>query len=296
MIENPIRAQVLRAIAANREPGFHFAGNLLDLSFDRVTPADTRLSLDVAPHLADADGELDLGAFAMLADFAVAGCMRATLEPHQRLATLSLTLEFTGVPRAGRLEAQSAFSGFVRDGKGRIGKGCFTISNKSGVVCIGSGAFMALDPPKSVKLSPVPHRNRRSPPIALIPDAEMNQEEKEILRRADAALADPRPSFIQRFWTAGGSMENGPHVGNRVGHAQGGVLLGLAAATASQALPETWRLSAISGWYLRPGEGPLLTAKTAAVHRGRLTAVNRTLIEGEKGEVVIEVTTTHAHR
>jgi acyl-coenzyme A thioesterase PaaI-like protein len=291
-----IREQVLRAIAANRTPGFHFAGNLLDVSFDRVAAQDTRLSLDVAPHLADASGELDLGAFAMLADFAVAGCMRATLEPHQRLATVSLTLEFTGVPRTGRLEARSAFSGSVREGKGRIGKGWFSIANETGVVCVGSGAFMALDPPGDVKLHPVPHRDRLSPPVELIPERDLAGWEKEIMKRADAALADPTPSFIERFWTSGGSMENGPHVGNRVGHAQGGVMLGLAAATANQALPEAWRLSAISGWYLRPGEGPRLTARTAAVHRGRLTAVNRTVVENPKGEAVIEVTTTHAHR
>src|SRR5688572_15073191 len=117
-----IREQVLRALAANREPGFHFAGNLLELSFDKVEPHDTRLSLDVAPHLADADGQLNLGAFAMLVDFALANCLRATLAPHQRLATVTMGIELTAAPRSGRLEAAGRIAGFVREGKGRVGK------------------------------------------------------------------------------------------------------------------------------------------------------------------------------
>jgi acyl-coenzyme A thioesterase PaaI-like protein len=297
MSENErIRAQVLRAIAANREPGFHFAGNLLDLSFDKVEPQDTRLSLDGAPHLADADGEVNVGAVAMLADLGLAGCMRATLEPHQRLATVSMTLEFTALPRTGRLEARSGFAGFAREGRGRVGKAEVRIANERGTVCVGIGAFMALDPPADVKLHPVPHRNRRSAPVRPLPESELTESEAEILRRADDAIRHPKPSFIERFWgLATGSMENGPHVGNRVGHAQGGVLLGLAASTACRALPASWRLSSICGWYLRPGQGSPLVAATRILHQGRLTAVARTPVTDPHGRTVIDVTTTHAH-
>jgi len=296
MSENqPIRAHVLRAIAANREPGLHFAGNLLDLSFDKVEPQDTRLSLDVAPHLADADGQLNIAALAMLADFALAGCMRATLEPHQRLATVSMALEFTALARTGRLEARSAFAGFVRQGKGRVGKAEVRITQESGTACVGTGAFMALDPPADVTLHPVPHRNRRSPPVPPLRESELTQGEKEILRRADEAIRHPQPSFIERFWgLAQPSMENGPHVGNRVGHAQGGVLLGLAASSACRALPPGWRLSSISGWYLRPGQGSPLTAATTVLHQGRLTAAARTPVTDPDGRTVIDVMTTHA--
>ncbi|MGQ0652353.1 MAG: PaaI family thioesterase [Betaproteobacteria bacterium] len=228
----PIREQVLRAIAANREPGFHFAGNLLDLSWDKVEPQDTRLSLDVAPHLAD---------------------------------------------------------------KGRVGKASVEIANRNDVVCVGTGAFMALDPPSGVTLYPVPHRTRNSPPIAPAPD--FTDEEREILRRADAALDDPQPSFIERFWRLGGNaMENGPHVGNHVGHAQGGIVLGLAASAAGRKLPAAWRLSTLAGWYLRSGEGSPLTATPSIVHEGRLTATLRTLVTDARGRTVIEAMTTHARR
>jgi len=295
---------VLRGIAHNREPGLHFAGNFLGISWDHVEASETRLSLDVGPHIAGADGQVNIGALAMLVDFALANCMRAILEPHQRLATVSLTMELTDAPRTGRLEATGRFRGFIREGKGRIGKSEVSVVSRDKTLCIGSGAFMALDPPSDVRLHPVPHRRRDSPPVPLPSAGELNPSEREILQRAEAALENPHPSFIERFWgclphrTAHGASckaPNGPHIGNRVGHAQGGVLLGLAASTAACALPQGWRPSAISGWFLRPGQGEALTAKSSVVHQGRLTALARTVVSDPERRTVIEVMTTHAH-
>jgi len=296
---------VLRGIAHNREPGLHFAGNFLGISWDHVAAHETRLSLDVAPHITDADGQLNVGALAMLVDFALANCMRAILEPHQRLATVSLAMELTDAPRTGRLHSTSHFRGFVREGRGRIGKSEVVISSESAPICVGSGAFMALDPPSDVKLHPVPHRKRDGPPVRVLNENELRNEEKAILARADKALAAPLPSFIESFWgylphrTAGGAAckaPNGPHIGNRVGHAQGGVLLGLAASTAAYALPQGWRLSGVSGWFLRPGQGEALTARSSVVHQGRLTALARTVVSDPERRAVIEAMTTHAHR
>jgi acyl-coenzyme A thioesterase PaaI-like protein len=299
-----IRDQVLRAIAQNREPGLHFAGNFLGVSWDQVAASETRLSLDVAPHLADADGQLNIGALAMLVDFGLANCMRAILEPHQRLATVSIAMELTDAPRTGRLHSSSQFRGFAREGRGRIGKSDVRVVSQNKVICVGSGAFMALDPPSDVKLHPVPHRRRGDPPAPPLNESELREDERAILVRTEEALANPHPSFIERFWgtlphrTAQGASckaPNGPHIGNRVGHAQGGVLLGLAASTAACALPAAWRLSAVSGWFLRPGQGNALTAKAAVVHQGRLTALARTVVSDPERRKVIEVMTTHAH-
>ena len=63
-----IRAQVLRGIALNREPGYHFAGNFLDLSYDHVGTDYTALSVDVAPHCAEADAQLSLAPLIAIAD------------------------------------------------------------------------------------------------------------------------------------------------------------------------------------------------------------------------------------
>jgi hypothetical protein len=113
-----IRAQVLRGIALNREPGYHFAGNFLDLSYDHVGTDYTALSVDVAPHCAEADAQLSLSGFAILADLVTAAAVRAGLPPHTRLATVTMNLQFTGVPRTGRLSGRGAMHGFVEGAAG----------------------------------------------------------------------------------------------------------------------------------------------------------------------------------
>ena len=95
---------------------------------------------------------------------------------------------------------------------------------------------------------------------------------------------------------ASGKLQNGPHVGNRVGHLQGGVTMGLGIATAEKALPPTWTLSAVTAWYISPGQGRVIRAKSKIIHHGRLTAVVRTEIFGKNNRRVMEMITTHAHR
>jgi len=89
-------------------------------------------------------------------------------------------------------------------------------------------------------------------------------------------------------------MPVGPHVGNRVGFVQGGVLLGLAAATAAAALPERWMLSAIAAAFVSPGEGAALKAQANVVHHGRRVSVIRSEITRSDGRRVLEVMSTHA--
>ena len=86
------------------------------------------------------------------------------------------------------------------------------------------------------------------------------------------------------------------HIGNRVGHAQGGVTFGLACATASAALPTNWGLVAASAWYIGPGIGSYLKVKSTIVHQGLLTAVIHSRIENDQGRGVLEVVTSHARK
>jgi acyl-coenzyme A thioesterase PaaI-like protein len=162
---------------------------------------------------------------------------------------------------------------------------------------------MVLKPPPGVTLHPV--RQRGEAPA--LEEADLKRDERAILRLADAALerADAKHSFIRHFWGytphaiaagAGCTLKNGAHVGNRVGHVQGGLLAGLAAITAAAALPSTWMLSAISTWFVSPGEGATLRAKSKIIHHGRLTAVVRTEVIGAGRKRVLEAVTTHALR
>ena len=303
-----IRSRVLRGLALNRAPGFHFAGNFLDVSFDEVSPAASRLSLEPGPHCTDAAGEVDLGSFAMLADLALAATVRANLERAQRLATVSMNLELTGVPRAGRLEAAGEFHGFVREGSGRLGQARVVVASAAGEVAFGSGSFMALRPPAGVTMHPAPNRRRDDPPPPPVAADALERDERRILGHADAVLAAvgaENGSFVERFWgyaphrTATGAaaaMKNGPHIGNRVGHAQGGIQIGLAAVTAAAALPANWALTGVCAWFISPGEGTVLRARSEIVHHGRLTAVIRTRITGRERRRVLEAVTTHACR
>lgn len=287
-----IRRRILRGIALNRQPGLHFPGNFLGVHFDRVDRSGARLSLDPGPWCRDAGGQTHRAALTVLADLALGASIRAQLSPETRLATVSLGLQFTGAPRAGRLRAEGEFQGFFACGAGRLGMSRVAVHGSGGQVCFGTGIFMALQPPKNVTLHPVPFRTRKSPEPSRLSEKDLNEEEKKILQRADAALA-ARGNFIEKFWGGAHRLENGLHVGNRVGHAQGGILIGMAASSAAAALPPGWQLSGITALYVSPGEGKALRASSTVVHSGRLTAVVRTRISGKNRRRVLEVVTTH---
>jgi acyl-coenzyme A thioesterase PaaI-like protein len=283
---------VLRGIALNRIPGLHFPGNFLDVSFDRVRRDGARLSLDPGPWCADAQGEVDLAALAMLADLALGASTRAQLSREARIATVSFSLQFTGAPCRGRLRAQAAFQGFFRRIAGRLGLSRVSVAGADGQVCYGSGSFMALQPPRGVTLHPVPLRSRRSASPLPLQENRLSSEERKILDRADAALAE-RGNFIDHFWGGDGILKNGLHAGNRVGHAQGGILIAMAAKSAAAKLAGAWRLGGVTALYISPGEGRTLRARSTVIHRGRLTAVVNTFIAGKNGRRVLEVLTTH---
>ena len=287
-----IRRRVLRGIALNRQPGLHFPGNFLGIHFDRVSRSGARLSLDPGPWCRDAGGEADRATLTVLADLALGACIRAQLSPETRLATVSLGLQFTGAPRTGRLRADGQFQGFFASGAGRLGMGRVEVHGDAGQVCFGTGTFMALKPPKNMTLHPVPFRKRGSVEPVVLNEKDLSEEEKNILQRADAALA-AGGNFIETFWGGAHTLENGLHVGNRVGHAQGGILIAMAAKSAVERLPREWRLSGVSALYVSPGEGRTLHAASTVIHQGRLTAVVSTQITGKNRRRVLEVATTH---
>lgn len=292
-----MRRRVLRAIALNRTPGYHFPGNFIDLSFDRVQSDDTRLSYD--------SHEGDIGSLAVAADFALGMAIRANLDPATRLGTISLALELAAYPRAGIVRAASRCHGFVGEGDGSVGRGRVVLEDSAGEIGYGSGAFMVLKPPPGVTLHPVPQRKRGDPEPALLSEADLEPDELRILRHAEEALeraAKTGQPFLRHFWgflpeaASGGArcvMPNGPHVGNRVGYVQGGILFGLAAATASAALPQTWKPISIAAAFISPGQGPAIVARASVVHRGQRMAVIRTELTGNDGRRVLEAMSTH---
>ena len=298
-----IRERVLLALARNRTPGFHFAGNFLDVAFHRIDPDQSLVTMPGGAHGEEADGQANVGAVALLADMSLASAIRGYVGPDIRLATVSMHLQFTGVPLTGPLEAHGWFEGYLEGTAGRQGLARTALMAQGKKVLFGSGAFMpiALAPGKA----PIPLHHPKGEAVAPLAEDELDERERAILARADAALADSsrRHSFIRRLLgqdphpTKGGAactMENGEHVANRIGHVQGGLLTGLAATTAMAALPATWRLSGISSWFTSPGEGQKLHAVAKVVHHGRQTAVVRTVVTGKGRRRVLQAVSTHA--
>jgi acyl-coenzyme A thioesterase PaaI-like protein len=301
-----IRDRILRGLAANRIPGFHFAGSFLGVSFEDLAADASRIRLEGGPHCIDADGQVSLGAVAMIADIALAVTIRSGLASDRvRLATVSMHLQFTGARIDGPIEGRGALEGFLAGTAARQGIARVSVEGNGTLVCYGTGAFMALDPPPGVTMHPVVlERHRDEPPLA---EKDLTPPEAAILAHADASLerVGAKLSFIEAFWGyephrtqtgASCTMKNGTHVGNRVGHAQGGLLVGLAARTAMAALPASWSLASATACFVSPGEGDSLHAASKIIHQGRDTAVARTEVTGKEGRKVLQVMTTHARR
>ena len=302
-----IRDRVLRALALNRTPGYHYAGNFLEFSFDHVSEQDVRMSMAVGPHVTGLNGNVDYGALAVFADIAMAANVRAGHTPATRLATVQMNLQFTGAPMTGTVRAESTIQGYVEHITSLQAATRVTVTSNGRPVCYGMGTFMVLDPPKGVALYNMALRKDSDPAVAPLAEHELNRAERKVLALADAALAraSAGEAFIHGFLGvhtratekgATGALKNGPHIGNRVGHLQGGVTMGLGIATAEAALPASWMLSAVTAWYIRPGEGRVIKAKSKVIHHGRLTAVVRTEITGKGKRRVMEMVTTHAHK
>jgi len=299
-MNDDIRRRVLGAIALNRTPGFHFAGNFLGIEIPEVG-SRTRVVMEPGAHCTEAAGEPHIATVFMVADIALASCIRAQLDSSRRLATVSMHLQMNGAPLAGTIEAIGDFAGFVAGDVAKQGLSRVTIRAGGVEVGFGHGAFMALDPPPGLTMFPL--QPTRIPEVALPDESALGATEREILRRADAALATGEGSFISRFFgiaprkTGTGAsceLQNGLHVGNRVGHAQGGILMGLASRTASVAVGPGWTLASVAAAFVSPGEGDSLEATASVIHRGRWTAAARTEVIVAGGRRVLEVATTHA--
>jgi len=300
-----LRQRALIALALNRTPGFHFIGNFLGVTFEEITTTRARVALAAGEYCEDLDGRLDLSAVTLLADVALASVVRANLTPAQRLATVTLNLQFTGAQLIGPLTGSGEFAGFLHGAHGRQGLSRATVDGGAGELLVATGAFMVLDPPPGVTMHPlVSADHTRARPLA---EKHLSHEERRILARVAAAAAGHPNArgFLQRFWDhvlipdsrgATGRFENGPHIGNRVGHVQGGLQVGFAATTAIAALPADWLLSGLTACFVSPGEGRALRATARVVHRGRQTGVVQTTLTGKHGRRVLEVLSTHAWR
>ena len=297
-----LRRRVLTALALDRTPGFNYSGNFLGVRFPEISPARVRVEIDAGTHCEDLHGHTDIGAISLLADVAMGCAVRANLTPAQRLATVSLNLQFTGVSMRGVVFGHGEFQNFVAGVDSRQGLSRVSVYADGCQAVFGSGAFMIMKAPPGRSMYAIVSAVHAG--AAPLDEDQLEAHEAALLARADRALhaAGSTRGFLRHFWgfvpwaTATGAhcrADNGPHLGNRVGHMQGGLQVAMASITAAAALPDEWAVSGISAGFLSPGDGRHIDAEARLEHRGRNTAVVRTVLSGKGGRRVLEALTTH---
>ncbi|MDB5864173.1 MAG: hypothetical protein JWO70_1979 [Betaproteobacteria bacterium] len=97
-----LHKRLLTALAANREPGFHFPGYFLDLTWPHIGTQSVEQAMDTGPHCVDREGVVIPAALAVVVDGALATAPRLVIEPGARLATVHLDMQYTGMSRAAR--------------------------------------------------------------------------------------------------------------------------------------------------------------------------------------------------
>jgi acyl-coenzyme A thioesterase PaaI-like protein len=308
-IKKSLIERVRRGIAANRVPGLHFPGYFLGLHARGMDKSEAWTAIPYGPHCANTNGDMNIAAIALLADMGPGAAMRMHLPPASRMATATLQLQFTGIPVRSDLECHARFDGFFEGAAAVQGRTSGRLIADGKVVCHAVGTFATPPAPPGTKLVPVPWAamEQLPPPLAV---REMAVDEKSILKSARAALksadaeVEVKRSFIEHLWAqiasprtgggAGNAVRIGPHIGNRVGHVQGGVMVGIAAASAVAALPQNARLTGASAWYISAGMGKSLRVRSRILQQGRTIAVVRTEVIGDNQRRVLELLTSHA--
>ena len=302
--KNEICQRALRALARNRHPGYHFGGYFLEPQCRRFEAGEAIFELEPGPHCVEIDGAMNLGALLLLADMTLAASNRLYVDPTSRTATLALRIEFTGVPALGLLRAESRSDGFSPHTALAQAACIGSISAAGAEVARMSGIWVAPPTPEGRVLNPLPWEGKHTAVLPAVASLKLDQAEKNVMRRVRQALHNaPHGGFLRNLWhpdvrhTPLGAVSRlavGMHVGNRVGHVQGGLLMNVALATAIGAVPHHPLLTAASAWFISPGQGKALRSRATVLQKGRNVAVVRTEVFATGGKRVLEAVSNHA--
>jgi len=300
-----LQRRVQRSLAINRTAELTFPCVFMALAVREIQDDDVIVEFADDGTFRDAAGELSWTTIGVLADRAVGAVIGIKAGPKVRGVTIHLQVQMTGASTRGRTRvlARGHFVSFSENALGRQSFATATIECDGAVVAHASAAFMMRDLPDGKTLSPRPWLAEATDP-GPIEGLALDSNELEAVRRCERAEAEATEAFpfIEHFWggipqaTDGGAHLNVPvaaHLGNRVGHAHGGLLLGIAARVANAAVPPNLRLSNISAWFISPGLGPDLEVRSSVVQQGRSIAVVRTQIVGASNKLVLEATSQH---
>lgn len=140
--------------------------------------------------------------------------------------------------------------------------------------------------------------------LPLLKKRELDDVEKDVSRRIERAMRNPlNGSLLGGLWNpvvkrtasgAAGKLPVGMHIGNRVGHVQGGFLFNSAITVAEAAVPEHPLITGASAWYISPGQGKVISARSTVLQSGRNVAVVRTELFAEGKKLVLETISNHS--
>jgi acyl-coenzyme A thioesterase PaaI-like protein len=270
--------RALRSIALTRARGLNFYGHFIGLNGG--VPADGKAALRLAA------GETSSAAVAVLVDMAMGSAVRSLVAPGILLSTVTLTLHH--VARAfGQLEARcNALP--VEDGHGLVQ--CVLVDLESDTPVGHAQAWFAVASASAEGTPPglMPWEYLSPPPVPSVDASELDAREQAMLRATEAAHADASLSdaslsdaLVQLTWSvgtagaAGGVLAASPHLENRMGQIQGGILFGAARLAAERALGLGGAARLMDGQYhfLRPCVGDAtVDAQTSRKGRGVATA------------------------
>jgi hypothetical protein len=300
-----IGQKVLRALSSNRAPGFHFAGYYLGFKCERFEKQSVEFSVPDSPYCQDAQGHFSRSGVLFLADMMLAASNRVHLNGGVRTATMVLHVEFTGAPAIGPLVATGRGFGFVDrtalpEGRceGRV------IAQGQDVLRV-SGTWVSPPAPRGMVMHGLPWEGGvDGSDWPLLKKNELDANEKTLVSRVNKLLRRaPAVDLLGQLWdpqvkrTASGAVARlpvGMHVSNRVGHVQGGLLLNMAVCSAQAAVPEHPLITEATAWYISPGQGKVIRARSTVLQKGRNVAVVRTELFGEAGKRVLETISNHA--
>ena len=305
---SPEVTRVLKALSLQRAAPWHLPGYYLGVTYDSVDHGQAMLSMDLDSNL-NVQGQPLPVALCILADVALAASIRGEVGFGTRLATVSAKLTFTGKHATQRLMANSRVRFQSDENAIAIRNSGVTILSGETAICFAEGSFAVLERPADRPAQSQPDHQSWDK-IDLLAVNDLSDQENDAYQRAlqahtdrtnDKAHAD-KTTFTETFWgltatggadhTASCEIQCGLHIGNRVGHVQGGVLLGLAINTSLATVKEEWRVLEINANFIRPGTEGALTATSRIVNAGRNLAHVLCEIRTATGKLVLQAQTT----
>lgn len=293
-----VEQRTLSALALARSGLMHFAYFFVRPRFIHAGGGRAALELLPDPAILGENDEIETGALLLTVDFAMSAALHSLPAERRRMATATFHFSFSGAPLRGPLAIEGEWLGDLAATSPML-RGRATVHADGHPVLRASGVYVRFEEGES---NPALDGLRALPACPPLRPGELTVAERGVWRRTAALLRAGDERFVERLWgyapkpgagRANASWPLGPHVQNRYGAAHGGLLGGLAAATARAAVPGPNRLLELSVSYLSPGLGARLRASSRAVHAGRRSATVLTSIRGAGGKPVIETMSVH---